>query len=240
MKRNWAAALLCLAVTLALGWALLERPTPSENLPLRVDGAMAASGVVQPVTAVLLNFRSFDTLLEVGVLLLAVVVALALREAQPDSADRMGLENPLLRAVMAWLLPLMLLVAGYLLWAGSTRPGGAFQAGAVLAAAGVLLRLAGVTLPGFDKPWLLRGLLAAGMAVFLAIGVAGMYGGHPLLTYPAPLAGTLIVFIEVALTLSIGLALLSLFKLAPPHAEQDDDGGDSDGSDDDGPTGRSS
>jgi multisubunit Na+/H+ antiporter MnhB subunit len=59
---------------------------------------MPESGVDHPVTAVLLNFRSYDTLLEIAVLLLAVVVALALREAQPDRPEQMGLENPLLRA----------------------------------------------------------------------------------------------------------------------------------------------
>lgn len=224
LGRNAFAALLCVVVTLALGWALVERPAPAEHLPQRVAASLDASGVAHPVTAVLLNFRSFDTLLEVGVLLLAVVVALALREAQPDRPDRMGLDNPLLRAVMAWLLPLMLIVAGYLLWAGSSRPGGAFQAGAVLAAAGVLLRLAGVALPSFDRPALLRGGLAVGMLVFIAVGSAAMAGGGALLEYPAALAGALIVLIELALTLSIALALLSLFRLAPPHADHPAEG----------------
>lgn len=230
LGRNAFAALLCVIVTLALAWALVERPAPAEHLPQRVAASLDASGVTHPVTAVLLNFRSFDTLLEVGVLLLAVVVALALREAQPDRPDRMGLDNPLLRAVMAWLLPLMLIVAGYLLWAGSSRPGGAFQAGAVLAAAGVLLRLAGVALPGFDRPALLRGGLVVGLLVFIAVGAAAMAGGGALLEYPVARAGALIVLIELALTLSIALALLSLFRLAPPHA--DHPGGDARQADD--------
>ncbi|HRP96100.1 MAG TPA: MnhB domain-containing protein [Rhodocyclaceae bacterium] len=223
LSRNAFAALLCVVVTLALAWALVERPVPAEHLPQRVAASLDASGVSHPVTAVLLNFRSFDTLLEVGVLLLAVVIALALREAQPDHPDRMGLDNPLLRAVMAWLLPLMLSVAGYLLWAGSSRPGGAFQAGAVLAAAGVLLRLAGVTLPGFNRPALLRSGLAIGLLVFVIVGAAATAGGGALLEYPVALAGGLIVLIELALTLSIALALLSLFRLAPPHADHPGD-----------------
>lgn len=212
------AALLSLGLFGALALALIERPIPLENLPLRIDEAMPDSGVGHTVTAVLLNFRSFDTLLEIGVLLLAAVVALALHEVQPDQPDRMGLANPLLRAVMSWLLPLMLLVAGYLLWAGATQPGGAFQAGAVLAAVGVLLRLAGVTLPGFDRPWLLRSLLASGLAVFVIAGSVPLLNGQPYLAYPDGFAGAMILGIEFALTLSIGMALLSLFRLAPPHA----------------------
>jgi len=169
-----SAALLCLAVTVALAWAVLDRPLPEENLPERVSSAMPQSGVDHPVTAVLLNFRSYDTLLEIAVLLLAVVVALALREAQPDRPEQMGLENPLLRAVMAWLLPLILVVAGFLLWAGSYQPGGAFQAGSVLAAAGVLLRLAGVTTAWLDNAALMRAGLALGLLTFLGVGLLVM------------------------------------------------------------------
>jgi multisubunit Na+/H+ antiporter MnhB subunit len=217
------AAVLCLAVTLALGWAVLERPVPEENLPERVSAAMPESGVDHIITAVLLNFRSYDTLLEIAVLLLAVVVALALREAQPDRPEQMGLENPLLRAVMAWLLPLILTVAGFLLWAGAYQPGGAFQAGSVLAAAGVLLRLAGVTTSWLDNATLLRAGLALGLLTFLGIGLLVMIPGAPFLAYPLEYAGTMILAIELTLTLSIGLTLISLFRLTPPYADDPDE-----------------
>lgn len=219
MRRKLTAALLCLLTGLALGWALIDRPEPVADLPRQTAAALPSSGVDHAVTAVLLDWRSFDTLLEVMVLLVAVLVALALREAQPDSPDRMGLANPLLRGVMSWLLPLMLLVAGYLLWAGADRPGGAFQAGAVLAAAGVLLRLAGVSLPGFERPWLLRAGLALGGAVFLTAGTLVLFAGRPFLAWPESAAGALILLVEIALTISIGLALLSLFRLTPPYPD---------------------
>ncbi len=221
--RILSAALLCIAVTVALGWAVLDRPMPEESLPERVAAAMPESGVDHPVTAVLLNFRSYDTLLEIAVLLLAVVVALALREAQPDRPEQMGLENPLLRAVMAWLLPLILIVAGFLLWAGSYQPGGAFQAGSVLAAAGVLLRLAGVGSAWLENAILMRAGLALGLLTFLGIGLLVMIPGTPFLTYPLEYAGTLILVIELTLTLSIGLTLISLFRLTPPYADDPDD-----------------
>jgi multisubunit Na+/H+ antiporter MnhB subunit len=181
--------LLCLAVAGALGWAVLERTLPAENLPERVAEAMPQSGVDHPITAVLLNFRGYDTLLEIAVLLLAVVVALALREAQPDRPEAMGLENPLLRAVMAWLLPLILITTGFLLWAGAYQPGGAFQAGSVLAAGGLLLRLAGVTTAWLDNPAVLRTGLAMGLLTFLAVGLLVMLPGVPFLTYPAESRG---------------------------------------------------
>lgn len=232
MRRKLTAALLCLLAGLALGWALIDRPEPLIDLPRQAVAALPASGVDHAVTAVLLDWRSFDTLLEVMVLLVAVLVALALRETQPDSPDRMGLENPLLRGVMSWLLPLMLLVAGYLLWAGAHRPGGAFQAGAVLAAAGVLLRLAGVCVPGLERPWLLRTGLVFGGAVFLAAGTLVSFAGRPFLSWPESAAGALILVVEIALTVSIGLALLSLFRLTPPYP---DDPGEHEAEAEDGP-----
>nr|WP_240193318.1 MnhB domain-containing protein [Desulfobulbus alkaliphilus] len=214
-----AALFACLTVSVVLVVAIINRSLPEGNLPAQVAERLPETGVSHAVTAVLLDFRSYDTLLEVAVLLVAVVVAMALREAQPDGPDRMGLANPLLRAVVSWLLPLMLLVAAYLLWAGSSMPGGAFQAGAVLAAAGVLLRLAGVGFNWMEHPMRLRVVLAAGLAVFVAVGTGCLIAGRAFLDYPPKFAGSLILFIECAVTLSIALALVSLLQLAPPQED---------------------
>lgn len=212
----------CAGLFAALALALLERPAPGVDLPAQVAARLPDSGVDHPITAVLLNFRSFDTLLEIAVLLLAAVVALALYDSQTDRPDGMGLANPLLRAVMSWLLPLMLLVAGYLLWAGSTRPGGAFQAGAVMAAVGVLLHLAGVSLGSAERRWIMRGLLVSGLAVFIAAGTVPVLTGNTFLAWPDGWAKAMIFSVECVLTLSIAAALLSLFRLAPPHAQGED------------------
>ena len=93
-----------------------------------------------PVTAVLLNFRGYDTLLEMVVLLVALlgVWALGGRSLRPEAAP-----GPVLDTLVRLLVPVLILVAAYLLWVGAHAPGGAFQAGSVLGAAGVLLLLAG-------------------------------------------------------------------------------------------------
>jgi multisubunit Na+/H+ antiporter MnhB subunit len=218
MIRLLCALFACFIFAAALIVAVVSRPLPMTDLARQVESRLPEAGVSHAVTAVLLNFRSYDTLLEVAVLLVAVVVAMALREAQPDGPDRMGLANPLLRAVMGWLLPLILLAAAYLLWAGSSRPGGAFQAGAVLAASGVLLRLAGVGFNWLENPLRLRVVLVLGLAVFVAVGSGTLITGRDFLDYPREAAAGLILTIEIALTLSIALALVSLFQLAPPQA----------------------
>ncbi len=181
-----------------LVWTVLTPAVPRVELAAEVRAALAATGASHPVTAVLLGFRAYDTLLEVAVVLLAVLAASAaaggaLASAAPASA--------VLRALVNVLVPAMLLVAGYFLWAGTTQPGGAFQAGAVLAAAGVLLRLAGV-LPALDPERLdLRIGLGGGFAVFLTVFFSGA------------LAGTIVV-VEALLTASIALALYFLFAAA--------------------------
>ncbi len=76
-------------------------------------------------------------------LLLAVIGVLAMHPGVADADSPPSAASTVLRAFTNLVLPLMVLVAGYLLWAGENRAGGAFQAAAVLAAAGVLLRLAG-------------------------------------------------------------------------------------------------
>jgi multisubunit Na+/H+ antiporter MnhB subunit len=203
-------ALLCSGLALALGAAMLTLPEFVVRLPGQVTANLDASGVAHPVTAVLLNFRGYDTLLEVAVLLLALLGVLALSRHASGHAHPAAPAHPVLQTLARLLAPLMVLVAGYLLWIGAYAPGGAFQAGAVLAAAGVLLRLAGL-LPAWAQPGvLLRGGLVLGLLVFLAVAVAGLPQGE-LLHYPPALAGALILLVEAGLTLSIGLTLAGLY-----------------------------
>lgn len=192
----------------SLAAAMLELAPAAIDLRGPVAAHLAASGVSHPVTAVLLNYRGYDTLLEIAVLLLALLAILAV-VGEPGAA-RPAPAHPVLQTLARLATPLMIVVAVYLLWAGAFRPGGAFQAGAVLAAAGVLLHLAGL-LPGWQTPRLrLRLGLAGGFALFLAVA-GGLLAQGALLQYPPALAGGLILLIESGLTLSLALTLAWLF-----------------------------
>lgn len=216
------AALLALAVGALLLGALVSLPTPGIRLSALVQSRLVASGVGHPVTAVLLNFRGYDTLLEIAVLLLAVLGTLALRPTAPAPAVQIQAEaGPVLEGLMGLVLPLAVLAAGYLLWAGSHRPGGAFQAGAVLGGGGVLLRLAGyippLRLPG--PAW--RAGLLLGFGVFVALAAWPVMEGKALLEYRGDRAGLAILLLESALTLSIALILATLFLAAAPSGPED-------------------
>ena len=62
-----------LALACWLGYAVLSLPDQASKLNGMVEANLQASGVHNPVTAVLLNFRGYDTLLEMAVLLLALI-----------------------------------------------------------------------------------------------------------------------------------------------------------------------
>lgn len=199
-----------------LGGAMLELGPTAIDLRAPVAAHLAESGVTHPVTAVLLNYRGYDTLLEIAVLLLALLAILAVVGEAPPSPTRAA--HPVLQALARLAVPLMVVVAVYLLWAGAFRPGGAFQAGAVLAAAAVLLHLVGL-LPGWSRPRFgLRIGLSAGFALFLAVA-AGLLTQGSLLQYPPAAAGVLILLIESGLTVSLALILAGLFLFLSREAE---------------------
>jgi len=195
-----------IGVAALFGWAVWSAfaGAPAERLDLVVARAMPESGVVNPVTGVLLNFRAYDTLLELAVLAAALLGILALGPARRGFVPG----DAVLQRVAGWLVPLLILVAGYLLWVGAKAPGGAFQAGALLAAAGVVVHLIGNDDAGLPTGRLLRLLAAAGVGVFTLVGLATLHFGGAFLAYRGDTAGLLILAIEVFATLGIAITLV--------------------------------
>lgn len=174
------------------------------------------SGVTHPVTAVLLNFRAYDTWLEMVVLLAAVVGVVALRgtEALDEPAEPAG---PVVRGLAQTLVPVIVVIGFFVLSMGVHSPGGAFQGGAVLAAGLVFLRLGGYRAVAAVSPRTLWAALVAGVAVFLATAVAALAAGEPLLHIPTWRAYATIVAVEGAVALSVATTLAFMFVAAAPE-----------------------
>lgn len=205
-------ALLCAGAVAPVAVAVARLPAEFPGLIGPVMREVPVSGASHPVTSVLLNFRGYDTLLEIAVLLLAVLGAWAARGpggGRPLPAPHPG---PVLAGTVRLLLPVMVVVAGVLLWVGARAPGGAFQAGTVLGTVLVLASLSGVVPLPRVRPWVFRATLALGFAVFLAIAGGAMLAGGSLLEYPRAAAAGLLLAIEAALTLSIALVMAALFE----------------------------
>nr|WP_298378210.1 hydrogen gas-evolving membrane-bound hydrogenase subunit E [uncultured Halomonas sp.] len=219
-------AIALIGIALVLGWTLWHQANAQTSLTAIVMTELPNSGVTNPVTAVLLNFRAFDTMLELAVLLLVAVTAGMLREYKTapssfsDRAVESAFPSPLLLSLARDLTPVMILVSAYLLWVGAKEPGGAFQAGAVLASAGVLAHFSG-------RPWLsdhqdvrIRALLVLGTGAFLisALAMLGVTGTY--FDYPLAWAGAWILAIETAATLSIAAMLYVAFCAVMPSRER--------------------
>lgn len=175
--------------------------------------ALPATGLGNPITGVLLAWRGFDTLVEMVVLLTAFLGARVV--AREDTAPRStvaGFDLPLLRTLVALIVPLASLIALHLLWIGSDQPGGAFQAGSVLAAAGVLLLLTAQLLPAPASSVWLRLALVLGVAGISTLVLLPMARG---LVPMAWLGRGSLLFAEILMMVAIACTLTLLFAGSP-------------------------
>jgi multisubunit Na+/H+ antiporter MnhB subunit len=213
------ALLLSAVVAAALAACVLALPVPAPTLAPQVAANIAATGVGNPVTAVLLAFRAMDTLLEAIVLIFALIGVWSLA---PDRVwgghpgARYDADPDGILAYVARILPPIGIIVGiYIFWVGADHPGGKFQGATILAAMWLLAARAGLTdAPPISRAWL-RIALVAGPVVFIAIGLAGAVMAGAFLAYPSGYAKPLILAIEWALMPSLVLTLALLLAGAP-------------------------
>lgn len=203
-------------------WSALSISPPASVMSQQVQAHLSQTGVSHPVTAVLLNYRALDTALELAVLLWAWMAQRLLGEAAaPGYQGR----RQVLSRVTSWVWPLVLMVAVYLLWRGSSGPGGAFQSGAVLAAGWVLLGMAQASVG--VNPWhsihlSVRLGWLGGVTMFFLVGLLGLAQGVGFMGYVPEQAGVWILLIESLAALSIGLLLASMVFVHLPRSSASD------------------
>ena len=213
------AGLLAACVTAALAIAVLALPDPAPTLAPAIAENMAATGVGNPITAVLLAFRAMDTLLEAIVVLFALIGVWSLAPdalwgGRPGPRHRVDPDGIL--AYLARILPPIGIIVGtYIFWIGADQPGGKFQGATLLAAMWLLVVMAGLAdTPPTAKTWL-RVALVAGPMIFIGVGAAGAVVAGAFLGYPDGLAKPLIKLIEWALFPSLALTLGLMVAGAP-------------------------
>ena len=215
-----AGALGALLVIIAVDLA----GAPPRDLAGHVMARLDDSGVANPVTAVLLNFRVFDTWLELGALVLAMmgVVALFQQRWLGSAAVRTGTHPTLLAQLAGLFVCLIVLVAAYLLWLGTREPGGAFQAGAMLAGAAVLARLAGRDhMHRLPQP-VLRVVMVLGFAMLLIAASVSATRGYGFFAYAPGEAAASIFALELGAAISIAACLWGLYIAGDEHGTRHD------------------
>lgn len=215
------------AFLVVLLMAVLSLDDDPGGLTQTVADRLEESGVDHPPTAVLLNFRAYDTWLEVAVLLLAMLGPLALRQAtRLPERPAAGRQEPVLDWLVRAVFPLAVVTGMYLLWRGTAYPGGAFQAGAVIGGALVLLRASGYRSVGVFSAFALRGSLLAGFAGFLIISTVLLVAGQAFLEFPQSQASLLIVVVELLIAWSVAISFVSLLVATRPEPEPPEDARD--------------
>ncbi len=150
------------------------------------------AGIGNPITAVLLDYRAFDTLLEKVVLLLALlgvwsVTPDRLWGGRPGPRHRADADGVL--TFLAQMLPPIGIVIGiHVLWVGAVGPGGAFQAARDPGGdvdSGRAGRAGRCAADRGNRR--LRLVLVAGPALFIAVGFAGFPLAGSFLAYPGGL-----------------------------------------------------
>jgi multisubunit Na+/H+ antiporter MnhB subunit len=213
---------LCLLAALGLGVVVLLLPEPAPTLAPEITARLPATGLHNPVTGVLMVYRAIDTLFEATVLVPALIAVWSLASdlgwgGRPGSLTPLHSGGPL--TLLAQVLPPFgILVGIHLVWVGADAPGGKFQGATVLAVMWLLVLMAGLRRPPVVSGWLLRLLVIVGPAVFLAVGLAGLWWADAFLAFPEGWAKPLILVIEAALTLSVAVTL-GLLVAGPPVAD---------------------
>jgi multicomponent K+:H+ antiporter subunit A len=172
--------------------ALTARPRPSLVTPYYEQSARPLTDAADIVGAIVVDFRGFDTLIEITVFSMAGIgVYLLLRYASRTAGDREPIEprdlsrwgyrsrgivdsrtSPFVQLAGRVVFPLALILAAVQILYGASQPGDGFTAGVIVSLAVALLYI----VFGYDEtkrrlPWL-RPLLLIESGILLAIASA--------------------------------------------------------------------
>ncbi len=165
--------------------ALVTRPRPSVVTPFYEQNAKRLTGATDTVGAIVVDFRGFDTLVEIAVFSMAGLAILTLLSRTPrQSAETRARQDPglmgireghtsvLLRLVARVTLPLAMLLAATHAIYGHDQPGDGFTAGVIISLAVALwYMIFGCEETRRRLPWL-RPIPLIGAGLLLGLGGA--------------------------------------------------------------------
>ena len=223
-----------LVVVLATGAALIygtldmprygdpTAPVHQHVAPAYLQDTPGKIGIPNVVTSVLASYRGYDTLGEVTVIFTAAVGVMSLlgyrthrRNVQMPGAHK----SVVLRVITKLFFPLILLFSLYVLFHGDFGPGGGFQAGVIFATGFILYAMA-YGLGNIQRiiPYtLLRIMMAAGVLIYVGVGIEAMLLGGKFLEYSVlagdPVSGQHlgIMLIESGIGITVASVVLVIY-----------------------------
>ena len=210
-----------------------------------IENSMEDTGAHNMVTAVLADYRGFDTLFETCVMFLAGITALMVLsttakvrkpERSREEKLRISFSSTVLDTAFRIIVPVIVIYAFYVLAHGELSLGGGFQAGALLAIAYTIDRI----IPSFNSS--LGNLteeaaaITAGVGVFIYIftGLMPMFNGGNFLEYgKLPFGGETadeirqlhaagIILIEIGVVVCVMATIINILEVVLERTEFDD------------------
>ncbi len=178
------AAVAALAITTA---ASLPYDTTRPDVGAYIARGVEQTGATNQVSAILFDYRGFDTLGEATVILAAALIIGFVTPRTHTSMLSASL-SVIVRDAVTILLPFLMVFGFYIILFGHISPGGGFTGGVMLAAAVIIYSLAHCS--GSQRHFLLdesqqKVIENAGMLMFLGIGLAGLGAGGAFLANAA-------------------------------------------------------
>lgn len=216
--------LLLLCVIELPPYGAAESPVHNEVSAHYLTEGLRETGSLNVVTAVVLDYRAFDTFGEAAVLLLALLAVSLLLEPTTlvSKPRRTAREALILQKVSRCILPPLWIYASYIMLSGQLGPGGGFSGGVFLAAGGILQRLCAERSAQEEarrRRYTLR--IAVGSMLLYAILKLWVFfrAGNELSTYislgiPGTLlSGGLIPILNLCIGLLVGCAIYLFYSL---------------------------
>ena len=196
-----------------------ENPTNSSEVIKRyLEKAEEETYTVNVITGVILNYRGYDTMGEVSVIFCALAAVLAVMGREKKGkiyayVDRSRVPSSVIvRTMVAFLVPFVILFSIYTIMHGELSPGGGFQGGAIIGASMIIFTtIFGLYEASERIPQKLRSPLEGSAAItFFIVGVLGLLGGGNFLTYAWPniaanLQPAVVLWLTILVEIGIGM-----------------------------------
>ena len=200
-----------------------DAPAHQHVAPRYIEQGPQEVGMPNMVTAVLASYRGYDTFGETVVIFtagLAVMLLLGIQQGPHIRPGQAAIDDqPVLRVVVKFLLPFILLYALYVQMHGDFGAGGGFQAGVIFATGFVLYALVfgeGHARRVLPPPWLQR-LAALGVLIYGGVGLVSLFGGKAFLDYTVlahdPVHGQHlgVLLVELGVGITVFSVVLAIF-----------------------------
>lgn len=227
---RWASFIMTFVIIGTMLWnihylpdfAEADQPMNNEVSERYIEKGMEETGAVNAVTAMILDYRAFDTFGESCVLYIAAVVVMAALKQKEIKLRKYKKRDMLLSQVSVYFVPVIFLFGIYIVLNGHLSPGGGFAGGAIISAGMILYANAFGTRAAAkvfnDKTYVVcivsaLGFYCCAKAYSFFTGANHLESGIPAGTPGSILSGGLILPLNICVGITVAATMYSFYSL---------------------------